>query len=722
MNTVPSELYPRSDLDKHLGVSYEERWQRLKPVIVQLYSGNYGRAGKTTTLTQLADFMKQNYVFYATPKQYRTHFDAWGIKKNVGKEKKDDAILALTKRKRPGASTSHVTVAEGGEDKQLPPAKIMRHIKEQKRRLPIERLTPGLLSSWNLPYEAFIASIYQDPDKPSPFGPQTSTPEGLKIESPKPTTPGHDTAGPSPNMQLVYQKAKENRATLFLQGRLEELIISMGREDRKLFVNYFHDFYIEAFSQARQSPHRMHVLEVPTQLCNWAIHVPSTSGDAKIKGSLPQPPEQPREQTINTPFPQALRQTMLSSSFTSVLPQDLPFARNTIVNAINDDPEALELDAWKLAIMAGNHKLLYDLYDQRPGEVPQGLDDIYPLHLAAAFLDGGNVCCKMFEELFSILGPEYAFRHNVDELGHTLLDALMTSVLRSHTVVNPGFVNKAFNPAGRFPGEEIDICGRWNPNSPGVRSLFHGGSPRIPEKWKHPFCHTAVQAVCHNINISSGLFIRRCTECGLELKLGPLHTLVVVTFCLAQYGMLGETLFGAIALLVCLLSLGADVNLKANICAEEILGNSEAPGCRHTSISPSELMERVPDHLQRHGTDMGLLWATIQTEMLTYRRINEGDSWISDNFPLIALEAWLSGHSADFATPLVTNQMMNGYSKCGWFHEAEAFVLPAGREASKYYFMNMDDYARTTYLDNSDIMILWEDIKFELESDEEDIV
>ncbi|KAJ8109666.1 hypothetical protein ONZ43_g6070 [Nemania bipapillata] len=233
MEGVPADLYPHSDQDKHLDVAYNDRWEVLKQVIVGLYIGSYGRAGKTTPLTELAKFMQTHYSFHASPKQYRTHFEAWGIKKNVGKDIKDDAVNALAKRKRPGTSTSHVVLSDEKEDKHLPPNKLMRHLKEQRRQAPIERTTPGLLSSWNLPYDAFLASIRQNKDKPSPFGPLGSTPDGLKIESPKPLTPGREGSGPSPNMQIVYEKARENRAMLFLQGRLEDLIVIMDGEERR---------------------------------------------------------------------------------------------------------------------------------------------------------------------------------------------------------------------------------------------------------------------------------------------------------------------------------------------------------------------------------------------------------------------------------------------------------------------------------------------------------
>ncbi|KAI3323492.1 hypothetical protein HD806DRAFT_89185 [Xylariaceae sp. AK1471] len=833
MDNIPPELFPRTDQDKFLDAAYKDRWEFLKPIIVKLYLGSYSKGGKTTTVKQVAEFMRLNYSFHAAPTEYPPHFRAWDISKRVVKDIKDDAINALAKRKRPGTSTAHITVSQKGPNKQLNPNKLMRHLKQQPRRHQAEVITPGLLSSWNLPYEAFIAAIHKDVDKPSPFGPLGTTPEYLNIPSPTPLTPGRD--GPSPNMQLVYQKARENRASLFLQGRLEELVVTMCREDRKLLVNYFHDFYIHGLVMAKtwggapvsarqgwsiaenpttpsfytnlpssplllESPARRDIPNPPTHLCNWAIHVPEPTGDAYCCDG---PVEQPHARIIGS-FTDELRRSMIYSTFTSNSVEDLPLAQDTILHAIENEPKALEIDAWKLAIIAGNSILLSDLLSKNNNKLPEGIDDIHPFHLAASFLDGGNACCEVFTSLTRILGVTYAFRHDVDNFGHTILDALMVSILRSHTSISPDAVSYGFHSPNRFPGEEKDICGRWDPETPRVRDLFQQGFPRIPTRWKHPFCHTAVQAIYHciviiyspacapDINKLSGLFTRRCTECGMELKPGPLHTLVVITFYLAQLGMPGETLFGALAVLVCLLSLGADVSLTANISVEEILKTSEGGKCHHTYLSPLELMQRVPgsvvdgwsddckvgwncfaqvlihavkhelsshdnelerDSEKRSGEDLddsselssddildeyrcdlirsgfddvhgqwlklqcqdakiGLLWATIQAELLTYRRVKEGDLWVSENFSMKALEAWLLGQSADFLTPLVEDNMMLAHSRCGWFYDAWSFVWPVAQEVSARYFMNMDIYDRATYIDVSNMDKLWEEVSY----------
>ncbi|GAP92688.1 hypothetical protein SAMD00023353_9600260 [Rosellinia necatrix] len=828
MDPIFEELYPQLDQDKYLHIVYKDRWGHLRPIITELYTGSDRTGGKAMTLDQVVDFMKAKYSFHATPAQYRNHLKSWEIGKRVTKDMKNSARDALARRKRPATSTSQVIIAREGRDQQMQPHKLMRHLKDQSRRRCVETIVPGILSSFNLPYEAFVASISSNGDGPSPSKLTGSTPENLKIESPTPLSPGHEVTTPSPNMQLVYQKAKEHRAMLFLQGRLEQLVGAMDREDRKLFVQYFHDFYINSIRMAREwgrqpenrrtmadpiyfsqrssidvpsyhsglasSPMALEPLNhidistAPTQLCNWSIHVPHRVVEDDGSWSMIPLEAQIQPQPTTSSFTDELHGSILSGTFTKVSTEDLPFARDIIMDAITSERPALELDAWKLAIMAGNPELLSKLLKDNYGRVPDGIEKIHPLHLAASFLNGGSQCCKVFEALLFGLQARYVFSHNTDDQGHTILDALMVSILRSHTKISPGSVSHAFRSGNRFPGEEMDICGRWAPETPRVRELFQQGYYRVPNTWKHPFCHTSVQAICHSIiaiytptcapNINkmmSGLFIRRCTQCGMELKLGPLHSLVVTTFYLASSGIMGETLFGAIAVLLCLLNLGADATMTANISVEDILDSPEIGKCCHTDMSPGDLMERVPKeiiddwandckvgwgcfaeilsrakkhghpqpdadpdidepelsevdsdtdccvlggdihddwlHIKCHDADMGLLWAAIQTEFLTYRRINEGDFWISENFSPRALKVWLSGDSAEFHTPLVTNQMMREYSRCGWFTKTRGFpLIRTAQEVSASYFMNMDIYERATYTQIPDLSGLWESL------------
>ncbi|KAJ3543252.1 hypothetical protein NM208_g3667 [Fusarium decemcellulare] len=821
------DLIPHSDDDKFLSCSYEERWNHLKPVIVELYTGRHRSDGRTATLDQVAQFMRNQYSFHAACTEYRRRFRAWGVTKRMVKEDKDAITRALVRKKRPGASISHVTIQQDGQNKPLDAKRLKRHLKDRKISFP-EAIAPGLLSSWNLPYAAFVSSLPKDPGKPSPFGSLSLTPYYLHIQSPDAFTPGHAAAGPTPRMDLVYQKLKEDHTSLFLQGRLEQLMVEMCKEDRRIMVDYFHDFYLHSFDLAKNwglklsnpslaqasptgntaSPWTLsdllnfssgpsspdvcsasNISLPPTQLCQWSIHVqtvdyePVNDVSAAAPSHLEPPPSS---------FIESLQQSMASNDFTSTPKGDLPLAQDIIAQFLEGDQSPLQLDAWKLAIMAGNVDLIGQLSEDNRGKPPQGIEAIYPFHLAAAFLDGGHICCEIFTTLSGTLGSSFAFYHNTDNLGHTILDALVVSILRSHTSLHPDAVIYGFNSPNRFPGEEKDICGRWDANTPKVRELFKQGYARIPNKWKHPFCHTAVQAVCHSmitifaspaspdINTPSGLFVRRCTECGLELKLGPLHALVVTTFYLAELGMPGETLFGALSVLVCLLALGADAFTKANLSVEEILRSSEPGKCLHRLLSPLELMQAVPANVieawsddcrigwgcfvqtlayavtrghqqpqarrsmsqqERTGCSMpgwdefsddelcdgwcdpelgsemhrdwlklpctspriGLLWATIQAELLTYRRLREGEPWISENFSMIALKRWLEGDLSDFLTPLVENKMLTQFTRCGWFGQANDFLCPVAQDVCAEYFMNMDDYTRASYIQPADL-------------------
>jgi hypothetical protein len=63
MNTP--DPFSSFDARKFLEVPYEERWEFLRPVIVQLYLGKYGPNGKSMTTGQVAAFMKDRYSFPA---------------------------------------------------------------------------------------------------------------------------------------------------------------------------------------------------------------------------------------------------------------------------------------------------------------------------------------------------------------------------------------------------------------------------------------------------------------------------------------------------------------------------------------------------------------------------------------------------------------------------------------------------------------------------------
>lgn len=164
---------------------------------------------------------------------------------------------------------------------------------------------------------------------------------------------------------------------------------------------------------------------------------------------------------------------MASNDFTSTPKADLPLAHDMIAKSLQGDPSPLQLDAWKLAIMAGNVDLLEQLSEDDEDPTPEGIEAIHPFHLAAAFLDGGHQCCGILAKLSSMLPSGFSFRHNLDNHGHTILDSLVVTVLRSHTRIQPDAVSYGFQSPNRFPGEEKDICGRWDAEDPTVRKLLN---------------------------------------------------------------------------------------------------------------------------------------------------------------------------------------------------------------------------------------------------------
>ena len=390
----------------------------------------------------------------------------------------------------------------------------------------------------------------------------------------------------------------------------------------------------------------------------------------------------------------------------------------------------------------------------------------------------------------------------MNDLGHTILDQLMIAILKGHTSCFPSVVDVHFKKDKRFAGEDVDICGRWDADSDCIRTLLARGIAGIPFEWKHMFCHTSAQTICHcigtvfgpnwgpNINAPSGLFVRYCSSCGLKMELLPLHTLVLVGLHLSQSGCTEENLFGILACLLCMLSNGANPLMKAAISLQALLSDDAGSECNHEELDPAEFAERLLLSWPSMGTDelnigwqvvcqvlkrsqsewnadrqrsapkdglydddsdsssesgqdvmsidseapinssenemstneeqesggrhecmrclyhrdhffgrskvLASLWASIQTELLTYRRLQEGDRWISPNFDMKALSGSLArGDKLDIA--LVRKKMMKPYCWGGEFLDA-CPACPVLEDAAAYYFSNLEEWNRSTFL------------------------
>ncbi|KAL2072967.1 hypothetical protein VTL71DRAFT_10291 [Oculimacula yallundae] len=390
-------------------------------------------------------------------------------------------------------------------------------------------------------------------------------------------------------------------------------------------------------------------------------------------------------------------------------------------------------------------------------------------------------------------------------------------------------VDDAFKKEHRFAGEEVDICGRWDADSDCIRQLQANGSPSIPLSWKHMFCHTSAQTMIHclstlfgphwapDINTPSGIFLKRCQNetCGLKMQLKPLHTLVVTSVHLAQYGREGETLFGILACVLCLLSRGANPLLKADISIRALINEEYGQECSHSELDPFELAQQVPKYLiaqwsqerrtgwailchvlghsqkewrpqldpdldvyspinrfqtiysdligvstvdnwesenqfsethaagdidiksdteesdgdedpenyyERYtGKDLpaycprcddspchknyfrkndylASLWAAVQTELLTYRRLGAGDPWISENFNMESVLQSLQSRTP-LSIGLISKKLMNAFCRCGTTDGDADVACVLREEACAEFFSNLEDWKKTTFLE-----------------------
>jgi hypothetical protein len=95
---------------------------------------------------------------------------------------------------------------------------------------------------------------------------------------------------------------------------------------------------------------------------------------------------------------------------------------------------------------------------------------------------------------------------------------------------------------------------------------------------------------------------------------------------------------------------------------------------------------------------LATLWPAVQTELLTYRRLAEGDPWISSNFDMKSVLESLE-NVEELSIGLVSEGMMKPFCRCGIFCDSDDPACLRVEEASAYYFSNLEDYSRTGFLE-----------------------
>lgn len=174
-------------------------------------------------------------------------------------------------------------------------------------------------------------------------------------------------------------------------------------------VNYFHDFYMHSFVLAKnwseetsnllpkqgfhlttqtwdasspwtpsaflnlssgpsspEVPSVTNISNAATQLCRWSIHISTKSYSCVVEMEVT---ATPGSQPPPTSFVDSLNQSMTSNDFTTTPKEDLPLVQDMIMKSMEGDPSPLQVDAWKLAIMAGNRELLWHLWND--GDTPE---------------------------------------------------------------------------------------------------------------------------------------------------------------------------------------------------------------------------------------------------------------------------------------------------------------------------------------------------------------
>ncbi|MCJ1378525.1 hypothetical protein MMC17_001624 [Xylographa soralifera] len=681
-------------------------------------------------------------------------------------------------------------------------------------------LANSIFLNWNMPYGTMRASL----DRNSAASPMSiSTPSDIVVKTPQPLDALSPTNVPSPLTQLHNMKETMVCARMFVEGQFGSLIQSMRKEEGEIMSRWMYQLWSYGFKSAKcwgrgpqewtaemldignfqtssplpnvriqtqhieaaTSQNGMSILLAPSLLCHWSIHYNQVIEyeACRSRSRSPEQDPDPFDEGSWRPWPnleqakpyqERLLDSLASNQFSDISADSLPIAVPQIVKASRDSNEELLEEALGFSIMARNldllRNLLCKLVRSKDHTSMDNFRKLNPLHLATTYLDGARSCCSIIEMLLIEsfqLDTGLNFRvASVNNLGHTVFDNLMISILKSHMSVTPGFVDDNLREENRFPAEEVDICGRWDADSECIRSLYSTGATRIPFAWKHKFCNTSIQAITHSISIlaqyageiddtriyevPSGLFLKRCVSCGLKLTSTPLHTLVIIAFTLAQFGTKDEDLFGIVAVLLCMLQSGADPCLAvalspSMVFPDVVLDVRNISGCDHQELSAAQLAESVsPSHIEtwsnlaqtgwnifclvldrsekqweaekypfeaemecRHrscfGSDNSLriLCSAVQTEALTYRRLKEGDPWMSPNFDMHALLNGLR-HGNEICVNLVKDDMIN-VCKCGVFKPLRSNLLPTKVEQiTKFHFSNLEDWSRTTYFQGTD--------------------
>lgn len=192
------------------------------------------------------------------PPHYRYRFKQWGIKKRTVKEEKEQLIKRQAKRTRDGASVSDLSLVQGGFRKEIDDnhkKQLKRYINDQIRKSQFQPISGPVyviscltspiyvvsinfslgtrFINWNLPYSALLPRSTRNNTHPSSSAQSPASPDDVEVNSRHGTQSPSSVVSQSPTTKLIRKKIQFDASSLLLQGRHEELLRSMGTEDRK---------------------------------------------------------------------------------------------------------------------------------------------------------------------------------------------------------------------------------------------------------------------------------------------------------------------------------------------------------------------------------------------------------------------------------------------------------------------------------------------------------
>ncbi|CAN9423746.1 unnamed protein product [Alternaria alternata] len=507
--------------------------------------------------------------------------------------------------------------------------------------------TDSFFLKWNLPYAAMRRLYVRPFDHSSPFD-QTTPCSVIEVTTPPPTASPDD--APSPTTQIAKDFLMVDRACMFAQGHHEKLLNLLDGEERMTLSDWLHQYWFFCFKTAKHwgkgprmwtaellnfdqylstdpssvlstpqdisyhsTPHTINEPTMPSDLCRWYIHTRSQSYEGIEEDEFePSDFDQPDldQPDLDQPDPDQfdfdddatwpswsldeqqtslhahLRNALEHNEFSTTPTTDLPVAIPELAKAADEErSNELLLESLGFSIISRNlvqiNRILRQLFQNEIDTSP-----LHPFHLAVSFLDGSESCCDVVYALADWITGAQVFNTYVNEHGHTILDNLMISIIKSHTSAKPVVVDDNFKDVARFFGEEVDICGRWDADSPCIRQLYAHGHISIPSSWKHKFCNTSIQAW---IVYSTMLRFRLWKK----LQLSPLHSLVMTAYHLATQGRDDEDLFGILACAVCLIFHGFDPSVRADISVAALLSLDSFVECDHVELTAAELAEEI---------------------------------------------------------------------------------------------------------------------------------